>query len=87
MMDREAPVFTRQSWLGAILVAAQEGYLPLRSFAQLRAARRVFAEPDWCRSQAFLLASLVWSRPDLEQAWITWAETQRQQQLADSQSQ
>ena len=27
MMDREAPVFTRQSWLGAILVAAQEGYL------------------------------------------------------------
>ena len=84
-MDHEAPVFTRQSWLGAILVAAQEGYLPLRSFAQLRAARKVFCEPDWCRSQAFLQASLAWQRPDLVLCWTSWSEKQRQRQLDEAQ--
>ena len=59
-MDREAPHLIRQSWLGSLLVIAQEGYLPLRSFAQLRPVCRLFAEPEWCRSQAFAAARFAW---------------------------
>ena len=59
-MDREAPHLVRQSWLGSILVIAQEGYLPLRSFAQLRATGCLFADEEWCCGQAFAAAAAAW---------------------------
>ena len=54
-MDREG-----QRLLGGLLVVAQEGFLSLGSFAQLRVARRVFSAPEWCRGAAFLTARRVW---------------------------
>ena len=64
-MDREG-----QCLLGGLLVVAQEGFLSLGSFAQLRAARRVLSAPDWCRAAAFLAARRAWLQ-------------QRQGQVAD----
>ena len=56
----EAPHLIRQSWLGSLLVVAQDGYVPLRSFAQLRATGRLFADQEWCCSQAFAAAAAAW---------------------------
>ena len=59
-MDREAPHFIRQ------------GYLSLHSFAQLRPVSRSFAEPSWCRNQAFLSARFAWRATEPEPPPSSW---------------
>ena len=61
-MDREG-----QCRLGGLLVVAQEGFLSLSSFAQLRATCRELSTPDWCRAAAFLAARRVWLQQRLWQ--------------------
>ena len=53
---------TRQSWLGGILVVAQEGYLGVVTFSRLRATGHLFADEEWCCSQAFAAAARAWLR-------------------------
>ena len=94
-MDREAPHFISQNWLGSLLVIAQQGYLSLRSFAQLRPVSRSFAEPSWCRNQAFLSARFAWTATERQRrqlansqlsARFAWTTTERRRrQLANSQ--
>ena len=62
LMDREGYCF-----LGGLIEVAQEGFLSLRSFAQLRTACRELSAPDWLRAAAFQSSRRVWLQQRLWQ--------------------